>query len=125
MMYRKAEVFGDHAAADRVLSVGDPRQAKAIGRQVQNFDAGNWDEFRWEIVVAGNVAKFSQNQGLGEFLLRTGDAILVEASPVDAIWGIGMDKASAMNTHPRDWRGENLLGFALMETRDRLRTHAA
>jgi ribA/ribD-fused uncharacterized protein len=125
MMYRKAEVFGDNEIAAEVLSAKSPGEAKALGRQVRGFDADTWLEFRWDIVVSANVAKFSQNTALREYLLGTRERILVEASPVDSVWGIGMDKAAATHVHPKDWQGENLLGFALMEARERVRTKAA
>ncbi|MEO0615547.1 MAG: NADAR family protein [Pseudomonadota bacterium] len=125
MMFRKAEVFGDRGIAAKVLDAQSPGEAKALGRQVQGFDVPTWLEFRWDIVVEANVAKFSQNAALQQYLLGTGERVLVEASPVDAIWGIGMDKAAAMHVHPKDWQGENLLGFALMEARERVRQGAA
>jgi len=72
--------------------------------------------------VEGNKAKFGQNPELKEFLLSTGDAILVEASPYDKIWGIGLDRETAMKGTVNQWKGENLLGYALMEVRDWLRS---
>ena len=75
----------------------------------------------FQIVVDGNIAKFSQNPKLQEFLMRTGDRILVEASPYDKIWGIGMAENNQKVENPLEWNGQNLLGFALMEVRDRLR----
>ncbi|MEL6950955.1 MAG: NADAR family protein [Pseudomonadota bacterium] len=125
MMFRKAEVFGDHEIAAKVLDAKSPGEAKALGRQVRGFDTETWFEFRWDIVVEANVAKFSQNAGLQQYLMGTGERVLVEASPVDTIWGIGMDKATAMHAHPKDWQGKNLLGFALMEARERVRGGAA
>ena len=109
MMAKKAECFGDKEALEQILSAKDPAQMKALGRQVRGFDAKVWDEI-----------KFSQNAKLREFLLSTKDKILVEASPVDKIWGIGMS-ASDENAHnPMKWRGQNLLGFALMRARDEI-----
>jgi len=121
MMVQKAALFGDHQAAERALDAESPKQAKAIGRSVRGFDAKTWDANRWRIVVDGNIAKFSQNRDLRDFLLSTGDRVLVEASPVDSIWGIGLDKSEALLTGPDLWPGLNLLGFALMEVRDQLR----
>jgi len=87
---------------------------------VSNFDPVVWDAHKKGIVVNGNVFKFSQNLALKEFLLTTKNRVLVEASPVDAIWGVGMAQDNPKSNYPHLWRGENLLGFALMEARDRI-----
>ena len=71
-----------------------------------------------DVVVKGNIAKFSQNEKPLDLLLSTDDKILVEASPKDTVWGIGLDESSSEAIQPRKWIGENLLGFALMEVRD-------
>lgn len=120
MMYHKAVLFGDSEIASRILEVRSPGEAKALGRKVRGFDKDAWIKIRWDIVVAGNYAKFSQNEPLREYIVATGSRVLVEASPVDQIWGIGMDRVSAIDLHPKEWRGENILGFALMEARSRL-----
>lgn len=119
-MFRKAEVFGDFEVADEVLQTRTPKDAKALGRRVRGFDNEIWLQHRWDIVVKGSVEKFSQNPSLKAFLLGTGDSVLVEASPVDSIWGIGMRKSEAIYVSPEAWKGENLLGFALMEARQRI-----
>lgn len=121
MMAKKAEVFGDTAVIARILTSSDPRAIKQLGREVRNFDPAVWDRHKFEIVVQGNLAKFSQNADLRDFLLSTGEKILVEASPYDRIWGIGLDERSADAVDPRRWRGGNLLGFALMKVRALLR----
>jgi len=120
MMYRKARLFGDDAAAQKVLSAQNPGAAKAIGREVVGFDQALWAEKRFEIVVNANLAKFSQSSTLRAFLLSTGDRVLVEASPVDSIWGIGLAQDDAGAEDPARWKGLNLLGFALMDVRDQL-----
>ena len=120
MMASKARLFGDHAALDRILSAGHPKQAKELGRGVSGFDDKTWIAERFGFVVAGNKAKFSQHRNLAEFLLTTGDRILVEASPYDRIWGIGMSADDERAEKPGRWRGLNLLGFALMEVRTHL-----
>jgi len=61
-----------------------------------------------------------QSKQLGAFLKNTNDRILVEASPVDPIWGIGMAKDHPQINDPSAWKGHNLLGFALMEVRDKM-----
>ena len=120
MMYHKARLFGDLAAAERVLAAGNPGEAKAIGREVQGFDQQRWEAARFEIVVNANLAKFSQHSALKAFLLGTENRVLVEASPVDRIWGIGLAQDVAAAANPNQWKGLNLLGFALMDLRERL-----
>lgn len=120
MMYQKAKLFGDDSACRAVLQANSPSDAKAIGRRVKNFDTKIWDERSVEIVINANVAKFSQNSKLSAFLLNTKDSILVEASPVDMIWGIGLAQDHPAARDPNQWRGRNLLGFALMIVRERL-----
>lgn len=120
MMYHKAKLFGDEKACEKVLSATNPGEAKAIGREVLRFDQKIWDEKRFEIVVNANKAKFSQNPALKAFLLSTGNRVLVEASPVDKIWGIGLAQDNPLSENPNNWKGLNLLGFALMEVRDML-----
>jgi ribA/ribD-fused uncharacterized protein len=121
MMWRKAMLFADEEAAGRILAASHPSRAKALGRQVSGFDEASWAAHRFEIVVAGSVAKFGQHPDLTEFLLGTGERVLVEASPRDRIWGIGLAATDERATDPRQWRGRNLLGFALMRARATLR----
>lgn len=121
MMAGKARVFGDTATCERIVAARTPGEAKKLGREIRNFDEAAWVEARFDIVARGNVEKFSQNAALGAFLLGTGHQVLVEASPVDAIWGIGRAATDPAAQDPREWRGLNLLGFALMAARDVLR----
>lgn len=120
MMAEKARLFGDDEALQRVLVAKTPAEAKKIGRLVKNFEPALWDENKYQSVVEGNLHKFSQHADLLTFLLNTGDRVLVEASPVDKIWGIGMAGDHKDVENPTRWKGENLLGYALMETRDKL-----
>jgi ribA/ribD-fused uncharacterized protein len=122
MMAEKARLFRDGAALSRILASRDPREAKALGRAVRGFDGEAWEAHRLSIVVAGNRAKFGQNPALKQYLLDTGDQVLVEASPYDRIWGIGLSADAAGAKVPQRWRGLNLLGFTLMAVRDELRT---
>lgn len=121
MMAEKARLFLDAAALDRILQSGNPAVAKAAGRQVLGFDEEVWCAKRWDIVVKANYAKFSQNAALRDFLLGTGEHVLVEASPVDQVWGTGVAADSPHAKNPEEWTGLNLLGFALMEVRSQLR----
>jgi ribA/ribD-fused uncharacterized protein len=121
MMAEKARLFGDHPTAERILQTTHPKQAKDLGRQAQGFNETLWNEHRCAIVIRGNYHKFTQHPPLQTFLLQTGNRILVEASPVDAIWGIGLDRQARAASNPHQWPGLNLLGFALMQVRAQLR----
>ncbi|MFJ5839590.1 NADAR family protein [Streptomyces shenzhenensis] len=121
MMAEKARLFGDAEAERRVLAAEHPSQAKKAGRLVRDFDESVWERERFRIVVEGSVHKFGAHAGLREFLLNTGGRVLVEASPVDRVWGIGLAADDEAAEDPERWRGPNLLGFALMEARERLR----
>lgn len=118
MMAKKAELFGDVEMRDKILEAQIPADAKKLGRKVRNFDPRIWDENCSRIVVDGNFHKFSQNSKLKDFLLSTGSRVLVEASPLDKIWGVGMAEKDESVSDPRLWKGKNLLGFALMQVRD-------
>lgn len=120
MMAGKARLFGDEAILAKVLSARTPDKAKAMGRKIVSFDEQRWTEARYALVVEGNLAKFTQNPALGAFLRATAGQVLVEASPVDIIWGIGLAKDDPDVQVPARWLGLNLLGFALMDVRDRL-----
>ena len=120
MMVGKARLFGDEATAGRILATPDPERVKALGRRVAGFDEQVWRAHRFDIVVAGGTAKFGQHPELRRFLTGTGDRVLVEASPVDRIWGIGLTATDPDAADPARWKGLNLLGFALMRVRARL-----
>ena len=120
MMAQKARMFGDEEMLEKIMEARHPKEMKAYGRAVKGFDKEMWDNACYDIVKKGNQAKFSQNPKLLEFLLNTRKRILVEASPRDRIWGIGMGKANPDAENPLKWRGRNLLGFALTEVRDQL-----
>ncbi|MBB4806961.1 ribA/ribD-fused uncharacterized protein [Chryseobacterium defluvii] len=121
MMAGKARLFDDDIICNEILKSNDPDMVKKLGRKVKNFDNQLWDEHKYEIVRKGNLLKFSQNQKLRDFLLSTENKILVEASPYDKVWGIGMLENNPKAENPLEWNGENLLGFALMEVRDELK----
>jgi ribA/ribD-fused uncharacterized protein len=121
MMAAKARLFGDQEALSAILRAGEPLACKKIGRTVRNYDDGQWSAARFDLVVAGNIAKFGQNQPLREHLLGSDDAILVEAAPRDQIWGIGFGRENPAVQDPLRWRGRNLLGFALVKVRAVLR----
>lgn len=121
MMEKKAELFGDEEIRKQILETQTPDRIKGLGRKVRGFDQALWDRAKYSIVLNGNWCKFSQSRRLRDFLLSTGDSILAEASPYDTIWGIGLSADSPDARNLWKWRGQNLLGFALMEVRDELR----
>ena len=120
MMAEKARLFGDADAESRVFETEDPAEVQAVGRSVRNYDEDRWREHRFEIVVAGSLAKFGQDPVLRDYLLSTEGTVLVEASPRDAVWGIGMGRDDPRAARPSEWPGLNLLGSALMEARQLL-----
>lgn len=120
MMYKKAELFNDDIVKQKILSTSNPKIIKALGREVKNFDEKIWNEHKYNIVLQGNILKFSQNGILKTLLIGTGNKILVEASPYDKIWGIGIDPHNADRFDPNLWKGQNLLGFAIMEAREKI-----
>ncbi|MFC3151040.1 NADAR family protein [Litoribrevibacter euphylliae] len=120
MMAEKAKLFDSEDMVTKIISSKHPREAKRLGRQVQGFDPEIWDQEKFSIVERANYCKFSQNELLKDFLLSTENRVLVEASPVDAIWGIGLESSDPRAEDPKQWFGENLLGFALMEVRKQL-----
>lgn len=120
MMANKANIFDDFDIQNEILACLTPREAKQLGRQVRNFDSQLWKNNRTKIVVRGNLNKFEQNPELKKYLISTAPSILVEASPNDSVWGIGMARENPDALDPQKCCGENLLGFALMEVRDDL-----
>ncbi|WP_212997616.1 NADAR family protein [Winogradskya consettensis] len=120
MMWRKAMLFGDEESARRIVTAGHPRQAKMLGRRVLGFADDIWDRERFAIVTRASVEKFGQRPELREFLAGTNTRVLVEASPTDRVWGIGLAATDDRAADPSRWRGLNLLGFALMQARAEL-----
>lgn len=123
MMAQKSLLFNDLDVFSKIIDCDKPGEAKELGRVVKDFNEDTWSIYRKEIVRAGNIYKFNQNKQFGEYLLQTKNRVLVEASPVDSIWGIGLSKDSSKLDNVHNWRGLNLLGFALMETRDYINTN--
>lgn len=120
MMHGKALIFGDDDTAAQIMASTDPGRQKALGRQVAGFDQAIWDGAKTVLVTRINLAKFGQNKGLRRKLFQTGTAPLAEASPLDTIWGIGLDAAAAASTPPEEWPGLNLLGRILTGVRETL-----
>lgn len=129
MMAEKARLFGDEETLEQIMDSDDPATQKKLGRLVQDFDQGIWEEDEdngyprcWNIVWRGNMAKFSQNPHLLQELLATKDTVLVECSPTDCIWGIGLRESDPGVENPANWRGTNWLGEVLTVVRGFLRS---
>lgn len=121
MMHKKALLFGDQESADKIMaSKNDPKQCKNLGRGVKGFDPKVWDKEARPIVYEGCHYKFTQNEDLLGQLMSTKGSLLVEASPVDKIWGIGMKSTDPDVNNPRCWKGTNWLGQVLTYVRDDL-----
>ena len=122
MMAQKALLFDDEKSFDKIIASKTPAEAKKLGRLVLRFDEIVWNAKGFDIVKQGNIHKFNQHPAFAEYLLGTGEKVLVEASPVDTIWGIGLSMESEYIKNIYSWRGLNLLGFVLMEVRDFLKS---
>ena len=118
MMRYKALTFNDRGSADAIMATDDPALQKSIGRQVKGYDDDVWTKRSQDVVYEGNLLKYTQNPRLLKILKDTGDAILVEASPTDTRWGIGLKADSPKARDMRQWRGENWLGIAIMRVWD-------
>lgn len=121
MMHQKALFFNDVETADAIMKTNAPWVQKVLGRSVRGFNRLKWTAVCKDIVVKGLVAKFDQNKDIKNILLETGGRIIVEASAFDRIWGIGLCIDDPKITDTSAWRGSNLLGISLMETRDILK----
>lgn len=122
MMWYKAFTFNDLETAGKILKECDPKEQKALGRLVKGYDDAIWNFGKLNVVSNGNYLKFSQSESLKKELLDTGDKVLVEGSPYDRIWGVGLTFDDERIIDESNWRGENLLGKALMVARDRIRS---
>jgi ribA/ribD-fused uncharacterized protein len=121
MMASKAKLFNDQKSFEKIINSTDPKEVKSFGRKVENFNETIWEQECVKIVTKGNLEKFKQNSSLKEFLISTNDLILVEASPYDKIWGIGLKEENNLVKNPKNWKGKNLLGFSLMDVRKQLK----
>lgn len=121
MMAQKSLVFGDHDIFNEIMKTNDPSEQKALGRKIKNFDKDVWEAKCKEIVYNGNYAKFTQNKSFYEALMATGDTELVEASPVDKIWGIGLSENDLRAQDKSQWQGTNWLGEIITQVREDLK----
>ena len=128
MMAEKARLFNDQECLDKIMSTRDPREQKRIGRKVRGFDKAKWEEVQengkpycWNVVYKANHAKFTQNKGMKFALMETGDKVIVEASPYDAIWGIALAEDDPRANDRASWKGANWLGEAITQVREDIR----
>jgi len=120
-MWLKAKHFKDPEYADKIVETTDPMSAKHLGRMVRNYDEADWDSVRMDMMFCACYAKFSQNPYLADILFETKDLILVEASPTDRVWGVGLRETDDLIIDPKNWKGRNLLGEVLMDVRQQLK----
>ena len=120
MMARKAALFGDNEILGEIMASRSQKEIKALGRKVKNFNEDVWLKNRLLVMFDGNYAKFTQNAYLKSYIVKQRGKILVEASPYDTIWGVGLSSKDNAIYNPHNWRGENLLGFTLMQVRDQI-----
>jgi len=118
LMAAKARMFGDEVALNEIMKSDDPSYQKAVGRQVHGFDKKKWNDAARDVMYTACLAKFKQNPKLLKKLLDTGSRTIVEASPEDVIWGIGLYWKSELCDDPKNWRGTNWLGETLTRVRN-------
>jgi ribA/ribD-fused uncharacterized protein len=122
MMYKKALLFEDEEVANAIMRTQNPQDIKALGRKVRGFDKDKWEEVCKEYVYEANYAKFTQNPEMLEELKSYGDREIVEASPYDKIWGIGLHETDERVHDKSQWQGTNWLGEAIMRARTQILT---
>jgi len=120
MMYKKALLFNDNLIAEEIIKCKSPKECKALGRKVKNFDSETWEAVSQEVVYQGCLYKFQQNKVLKSYLMKSGNRLIVEASPYDKYWGIGLNSYEARRIPMEEWPGKNWLGIVLMRVRDTL-----
>lgn len=117
-MWSKATYFGDTEIANKILLLVDPKHQKHAGKLVKGYEEEKWNKASTEVMFQVNLEKYLQNKNMGDYLLSTKPKILVEASPFDRKWGIGLSVYDAIRSSPRTWPGENRLGKILMDVRE-------
>lgn len=125
MMYQKAKLFGDYDTLAKIMATKDPREQKRLGREVKDYNDARWKAVARDLMVPGLLAKFEQNPLMGQVLMSTGDRIIVEASPTDKLWGVGLTENDPLILDPANWQGTNWLGEVLMRTRGIMRAEAS
>ena len=121
MMHQKALLFKDYDSTVRIMAVWNPAEHQRLGRHIKNFDQKIWDANKERIVYEVSKARYTQSAACRELLLSTGDALLVESSPYDCVWGIGLGKDDPKALDEKQWRGQNLLGKILTQVREEIK----
>ncbi len=120
MMYKKAICFSDIKIARKIQETSDVSKIKELGRQVSGYNENIWNGLRQITVYEGLLGKFSQNRALCEKLKETKNTILAECAVKDRVWGIGLSMNDPRRLDIREWKGQNLLGYALMLVREKI-----
>lgn len=118
-MWEKAMLFGDKNIAGQILKSTHPYECKKLGRKVKNYDDKKWGKVREDIWKEILINKFS-SEPLKSEILKTKNKILVEASPYDKLYGIGLEVWDDRVLDENNWKGKNLLGKILMGVREDL-----
>jgi len=118
MMAHKAITFNSMDVYHKIMAASHPSQQKKLGRIVQNFDEAIWNRTKRRLVFEINMAKFTQNTELKQHLFATKGKRIVEASPLDPIWGVGLCETDPLILDEKNWKGQNLLGETLTLVRD-------
>ncbi|WP_294767615.1 NADAR family protein [uncultured Rhodoferax sp.] len=121
MMFTKAMLFGDVQIANQIMAESNPRKQKALGRQISGYVDAVWQNQAEDLMFPGLFAKFTQDPDRKAAILATGDTLLVEASPDDVVWGIGLEESDPRCLNPEEWLGQNKLGRVLTRVRDAIR----
>lgn len=125
MMSCKAWLMGDLETLKAIHDIRNPKEAKALGRRIKPFDAKLWEKAGEAAVIAGSIAKFTSSERMRQEILDTGDLMLVEGSPFDSLWGIGIDWREKAAEDPAQWKGRNLLGKCLVAAREVIASRAS
>jgi len=121
MMHKKALLFNDYVIATEIMKTNSPKLHQELGRKIKDFDQTLWDSNKERIVYDANIARFTQSEPCRELLFSTDQALLVEASPYDIVWGVGLGKDDPRILNESNWRGQNLLGKILTKIRDEIK----
>lgn len=120
--YDKARFFGDLELADIILQCDDPKVSLVLGNRVKGFDSEKWGKVRRQAMSQAVLEKYEGNLVLAQRLLDPvfDNKVFVEASPIDTYWGIGMAVNDPDIEDSTLWKGRNILGQIITETRSRL-----
>lgn len=118
MTYRKALILGDESRSRQILTITDPEILDNISSILSKRDTGIWAGQQQIVAYQGLISKFLQNETIAKPLLNTGNSLIGACMPSDCIWGIGLQIHDANARNMDAWKGQNLLGFTLMQVRN-------